>query len=365
MRRRIEVRVDGSHLTKDSATAGVQHEANSTLLRIKFDESWDGMAKSVTWWNANGLNPVVRVLTADMLEDINTNTRVYLCPIPGEPLEVAGMCTLVIDGFLDGKRQRSVSDQLKVTAAPYAAYAGSAADPTPTQAEQLQVQIDRFMGNIQNASLASREALQSAEDARQSAVVASTGAMRAEIAANDAESYSSHPPIVNSATGYWQAWDGAQYVDTVHYSVGPQGAKGERGFRGEQGVQGVQGDIGPQGIQGIQGPAGVQGARGERGERGAQGENGATGPRGLQGIQGVQGIQGERGERGIQGETGPMGPQGVQGPAGPQGIAGVAIQTAGYVNFSVTADGVLQCTYTGDEAPSYSINADGHLVLTV
>ena len=364
MKRRIEVKVDGSHLTKDSGTAGVQHEANSTLLRIKFDESWDGMAKSVTWWNANGLNPVVRVLTADMLEDIN-NTRIYLCPIPGEPLEEAGMCTLVIDGFLDGKRQRSVSDQLKVTPAPYAAYAGTAADPTPTQAEQLQVQIESFVGDIQKAVLASRETVQHAEEALQSAEIASAGATRAETTASEAESYSSHPPAVNAATGYWRAWDGEKYVDTEHYSVGPQGAKGERGFRGEQGVQGVQGEPGAPGVQGIQGPAGVQGLKGDRGERGAQGETGAAGPRGLQGIQGVQGIQGERGERGIQGEVGPMGPQGVQGPAGPQGIAGVAIQTTGYVNFSVTADGVLQCTYTGDEAPSYSINADGHLVLTV
>ena len=365
MRRRIEVKVDGSHITKDSGTAGVQHEANSTLLRIKFDESWDGMAKSVTWWNANGLNPVVRVLTADMLEDINTNTRIYLCPIPGEPLEEAGMCTLVIDGFLDGKRQRSVSDQLKVMPAPYAEYAGSAADPTPTQAEQLQAQIDTILGDIQNVVLASKEASQSAEYALQSAVEATAGATRAETAASDAESYSSHPPVVNAVTGYWQAWDGARYVDTEHYSVGPPGAKGERGFRGEQGVQGVQGEPGAPGIQGMQGPAGVPGVKGDPGERGAQGEIGATGPRGLQGIQGVQGIQGERGERGMQGEVGPMGPQGVQGPAGPQGIAGVAIQTSGYVNFSVTADGVLQCTYTGDEAPSYSINADGHLVLTV
>ena len=176
MKRRIEVKVDGSHLTKDSATAGVQHEANSTLLRIKFDESWDGMAKSVTWWNANGLNPVVRVLTADMLEDINTNTRVYLCPIPGEPLEVAGMCTLVIDGFLDGKRQRSVSDQLKVTAAPYAAYAGSAADPTPTQAEQLQVQIDTLMQDIRDEVVKAVTSAQSAKDSAESAGYMATNA---------------------------------------------------------------------------------------------------------------------------------------------------------------------------------------------
>jgi hypothetical protein len=43
----------------------------------------------------------------------------------------------------------------------------------------------------------------------------------------------------------------------------------------------------------------------------------------------------------------------------------VAVQTAGYVTFNVTADGILQCTYTGDEQPNYSINADGYLLLEI
>lgn len=188
--RLINILVDGSHLTKDRGTAGVQHEGNSTVLRIKFDESWDNLAKSVTWWNAKGLNPVVRVLTVDMLEDIQTDTRVYRCPIPAEPLTEAGMCTFVIDGFLDGKRQRSVSDQLKVTAAPYAANAGAAADPTPTQAEQLQTQMEAVLGDIQRAIVASDTAgaaIAEAAAALQSAAQARTEAEMAEAKAKEAQ----------------------------------------------------------------------------------------------------------------------------------------------------------------------------------
>lgn len=191
MNRQINLFVDGSHLTKDRGTAGVQHEGNSTTLRIKFDESWDNLAKSVTWWNARGLNPVVRVLTTDMLEDIKTSTRVYLCPIPAEPLTEAGMCTFVIDGFLDGKRQRSISDQLKVTAAPYAANAGAAADPTPTQAEQLQVQMEAVLGDIQRAIVASDTAgaaIEEAAAALQSAARARAEAELAEAKAKEAQS---------------------------------------------------------------------------------------------------------------------------------------------------------------------------------
>ena len=37
MDRIIEIKVNGSHLTKDSRYAGVQHEANAKSLRIEFD----------------------------------------------------------------------------------------------------------------------------------------------------------------------------------------------------------------------------------------------------------------------------------------------------------------------------------------
>ena len=188
--RLINILVDGSHLTKDRGTAGVQHEGNSTVLRIKFDETWDNLAKSVTWWNAKGLNPVVRVLTVDMLEDIQTDTRIYRCPIPAEPLTEAGMCTFVIDGFLDGKRQRSVSDQLKVTPAPYAANAGTTADPTPTQAEQLQAQMEAVVANIRRAieaAGAADTAIATAQAAQLIAAAATAAAEEAAQAAKDAQ----------------------------------------------------------------------------------------------------------------------------------------------------------------------------------
>lgn len=108
--------------------------------------------------------------------------------------------------------------------------------------------------------------------------------------------------------------------------------------------QGIQGEIGPQGATGPRGPQGVQGAKGEQGQKGEQGIPGNPG---------------------AQGAVGPQGAQGVQGPPGPQGISGVAVQTAGYVTFNVDENGHLQCTYTGDEQPNYSINEDGHLILTI
>ena len=99
MDRLIEIKVNGNYLEKDSRFAGVQHEANARSLHITFDPSWDGYAKTVTFWNALNENPVNRLLTADLLDSLAEDTRVYTVPIPGEPMEVDGEMTFVIDGY--------------------------------------------------------------------------------------------------------------------------------------------------------------------------------------------------------------------------------------------------------------------------
>lgn len=203
---------------------------------------------------------------------------------------------------------------------------------------------EEMQGYVQSATASQEAAAESAASAQKDAEAVNTTLEQAkdtaeeyiravETVADEVKGYSSHPPVIDAETGYWMEWNGEEYVVTDNDSVGPQGP------------QGIQGETGPQGEQGIQG------------ERGIQGE---TGP------QGEQGIQGEVGPQGEQGIPGPAGPQGVAGPQGPQGergINGVAVQTAGHVAFNVTEDGMLQCSYSGDDAPNYSINEDGHLIL--
>lgn len=172
MDRLIRVKVDGHHLKKDNRTAGVQHEANAAKMRIEFDPSWDEYAKKITFWNADGKKPVERMLTADLLENMAESTRVYRCFIPGEAMTEAGDLTFIIDGYVDGKRQRSVSDTLEVEPAPYIEQADQPADPTPTQAEQLQVQIEALLGNVKEETIR-------AELARAAAELAKLGAEQA------------------------------------------------------------------------------------------------------------------------------------------------------------------------------------------
>lgn len=175
MDRIVEVKVNGNFVTKDCQNAGVQGEGNVTALRIEFDESWFGMAKTITWWDAKGENPTSRVLTADLLEDITASALIYLTTIPPEPLAVWGECMFGIDGYINGKRAKSAYAKMVVKPD------GSGKDaiieePTPDQIEQLQVQIDTLLADMQ------AEAIR-AETAKESAVAASTEAVAAKDAA--------------------------------------------------------------------------------------------------------------------------------------------------------------------------------------
>lgn len=151
MDRQIEVKVFGNHLWKDGNRAGVQGEGNVTTLRISFDEGWDDFAKSITFFDAKGRNPVKIVLGVDRLEDIANSTLVYLCKIPFEPLAEAGWCSFVIDGSLADGRQRSVETKLEVLPAKETDEAKDPGAVTPTQAEQLQTEIQKITKDVQQA----------------------------------------------------------------------------------------------------------------------------------------------------------------------------------------------------------------------
>lgn len=184
----IEVKVNGSYLTRDSQWAGVQGEVNSTALRIEFDPGWDGMAKTITWWNAKGEDEVKRILTADQLEELEEACRVYLSPIPGEAMAVAGKCRFIIDGYINGKRQRSAGGDLVVK--PDGSYADSLVDsPTPTQAEQLQVQIEALVGVVATERDRAEKAADAAEDSEKIAVDAAEEATEIVVGVRDVAEY--------------------------------------------------------------------------------------------------------------------------------------------------------------------------------
>ncbi len=153
----IHMALHGDAAQLDSSVAGVQGSGNVDTLVVRFDPSWDGFAKTVTWWDALGQEPVKRTLTADLLVDPAEDPRTYQTAIPPEPLAKAGRCQMVIDGYVAGKRARSVCVELDVLCAPVADAAGEPLDPTPTQAEQLQGEIEAILGDIARIARVEKE----------------------------------------------------------------------------------------------------------------------------------------------------------------------------------------------------------------
>lgn len=312
MGRTINVDVNSNFVRKDGKNAGTQGEANVTALHIVFSGDWEQFSKRIIWRNAQGENPV-SVLLYNGVEDLaaGKDPLAFDTLIPAEPLALSGWCSFTIEGFQNSSPTAvsiSVTDSLLVQVND--AY-NAPAEPTPSQAQQLQEQINGIVPQVSELVGGAVDALEQAEE----------------------------------AVKVWEVWDstkkylplnkvsrlGSSYICTAA-NVGVDPALDADGENGE-------------GSYWL-----LIAAKGDQGEQGEKGEKGETGQ---------QGIQGQRGEQGIQG------PPGIQGPEGPRGMNAVAVETAGMVNFSVSSGGHLLCTYTGSEAPDYYINENGHLCLDI
>lgn len=229
MDRVINIKVGGNHLSKDNKNAGVKGEANVTNLRITFDESWKGYAKTVTFFDAHGNNPVKRIETTDLIEDITKDALTYITPIPKEPLAIAGEMTFVIDGYKDGKRMRSISDTLVVKDAPMTDNAGEPTDPIPTPDEQIQKQIDAIINTIQNAAISEKNAKKSEELALNYKNETEQYADMCEKYSESANLAVGKVPYVGD-NGNWFAWNG---YDEKFYDTGVRAQAGSEVYLGE------------------------------------------------------------------------------------------------------------------------------------
>lgn len=240
MDRIINVNVGGNRLTKDSNKAGTRGEANVAKLRITFAESWDGYGKKVVFWDAHGMNPTIRNLTTDLLENIEESTRIYLVPIPYEAMGVAGELTFTVEGYTDGKRQRSVAGVLEVDDSPITDVVN---EPTPTEVEQMQAQYESIVGGIQqtaqyraeteNFAKEAQEAKENAESFKDaaagfcfSAETSALNAQQAEVRATEAVGKTSYI----GDNGNWYAWDGEK---SEFYDTGVKAQSGSEVYLGD------------------------------------------------------------------------------------------------------------------------------------
>ena len=189
----INIAVNGSHLRMDSSKGGVQGEVNATKLRITFDKGWDGLAKTITFHDALGNNPVQTLLTADNLENIVKSARVYICAIPGEALAEGGWFEFIIEGADNNKKVRSAEGKLYAEAAFSTEGAATPEEITLSQAELIQSQIDNLLGDMQELAVMAADSAERAavteEAASASASAAATSASNAANSVDEAAGF--------------------------------------------------------------------------------------------------------------------------------------------------------------------------------
>ena len=165
--RYIEIECSNEYVKGAGVVIGAAGSYSDVALKIKFSDNWDGMAKHITWLDANGENPTIVYLTAN-----NYDGEYYTSLIPAEPKAVAGTATMSIKGADSSQGTLTAKAEFKVLESVYDENAEEAADITPTVAEQFQAQMEDIIDSIADAMAAADVAVTSGSAAANSAAAA-------------------------------------------------------------------------------------------------------------------------------------------------------------------------------------------------
>lgn len=167
----IRLGVRGDYVLGAGVEIGAVGSHDEVLLELDFRDSpvWHGLTKKAIFYDALGQNPTTVLLTTTLLAE--GQTEVYCVSVPYAAKAVAGDCTLTIEGALvEGKTEkiRIVTGEAPFQVLPSRRYLTDPAPVTPTQAEQLQAEIDEIKDTIVNAAANERNAAASAAAALES-----------------------------------------------------------------------------------------------------------------------------------------------------------------------------------------------------
>ena len=323
----VKLQISNEYIQGSGVSVGAVGSHDDVLLEMDFRPSavWAGTTRRAIFANALGENRTVIVLTTNLLEE--GQGEIYLVPVPQQAKDVAGECFLTVEGFVtDGNGKeivRCVTEEARFRVLPSKLYTNDSAPVTPSQAEQLQAEIDSIKTTIVNAGISERNAKASEEAAAYSEQAAQTSKEFAQAFAARADA--------SKDEAQRQAAAAANYAAAAERS------------RAAITDMSVSADALPTGLASVQK---------------------SQDPDGTYHLHfGLP--KGETGSVGLRGPAGPQGVEGPQGVPGPRGINGVAVAASGTYAFNVNEDGHLILNYTGDTAPDFSINEEGHLILNL
>lgn len=323
----VKLQISNEYIQGSGVSVGAVGSHDDVLLEMDFRPSavWAGTTRRAIFANALGENRTVIVLTTNLLEE--GQGEIYLVPVPQQAKDVAGECFLTVEGFVtDGSGKeivRCVTEEARFRVLPSKLYTNDNTPVTPSQAEQLQAEIDSIKTTIVNAGISERNAKASEEAAAYSEQAAQTSKEFAQAFAARADASKDEAQRQAAAAANYAAAAERSRAAITDMSVSAEALP--------TGLASVQKSQDPDGTYHLH--------------------------FGLP--------KGDTGSVGLRGPAGPQGVEGPQGVPGPRGINGVAVAASGTYAFNVNEDGHLILNYTGDTAPDFSINEDGHLILNL
>lgn len=168
----VKLQISNEYIQGSGVSVGAVGSHDDVLLEMDFRPSavWAGTTRRAIFANALGENRTVIVLTTNLLEE--GQGEIYLVPVPQQAKDVAGECFLTVEGFVtDGNGKeivRCVTEEARFRVLPSKLYTNDSAPVTPSQAEQLQAEIDSIKTTIVNAGISERNAAASAAAALES-----------------------------------------------------------------------------------------------------------------------------------------------------------------------------------------------------
>ena len=186
----VKLRISNEYITGSGVSIGTAGGHDDVLLEMDFRPSryWDGTTRRAIFSDALGENRTPIILTTDLLAE--GQSEVYLVPVPQEAKTAAGECFLTVEGFVpnaEGKEIiRCVTEEARFRVLPSKLYVNDTDPVTPSQAEQLQAEIDSIKSDIVEVrgakeAAAASEAAAAASEA--SAKASETAAAKSEAAA--------------------------------------------------------------------------------------------------------------------------------------------------------------------------------------
>lgn len=240
MTRTIPLKIQNEYIAGDKVLIGAAGSHNDVVLRMEFSPLWEGLTKTVQFRDALGEKTIETLLTADLLE--KNSTTVYMVPVPNGAKKYAGEMTLAVKGAaVSGDKETrattAVHGAFTVGESKWDTSAETEQDVPPTQAEQLQSQIDAVLGTINGAAASANAAAASAQSAAESAETATAAAGSIGNAVTAAAKSAAAAAASEKSAAYWAGQAQQAAVGVVSFNgragrVVPQAGDYDKGMVG-------------------------------------------------------------------------------------------------------------------------------------